>query len=505
MSTYIGRLLVASILSLSVFWLSAPVTLAAKNDWAEGTPGGSNGATRDYYNRAALLPWEHFMGDWRDREGKAQGDTPFATAEVAENDGEVVVIDVTALVHRWLQGDFQNQGFFLRHMEGPGYVVFASREHSQQDQRPQLVLSGERSTAKLTPEADTYLTASTYRSQGDGEGLRVSNSPNHALLRFDLSGVKTIGELDEAVLRLHPTRRSRSLTVGVFRCAQGRDVAPSEPTLGLAARYPGDEGITADADVVFAADFESPQWNERWTQAAKMEVLDTVAADAERKFEPLSGKALRVRIAKGATGALNTLFKFQKETGEEPEAMYFRYYLRLGDDWNQTVQGGKLPGFSGTYGVAGWGGRKSNGENGWSARGLFKLTIPADNPLSGKTPIGTYCYHADMRGFYGTNWIWSRGYRGYLENNRWYCLEQYLKLNTPGKPDGVLRAWVDGRPAFEKTDIRFRLLDRLKIEQVWMNVYHGGTTPSPYDQHVFIDNVVVARKYIGPRAGPETD
>lgn len=34
--------------------------------------------------------------------------------------------------------------------------------------------------------------------------------------------------------------------------------------------------------------------------------------------------------------------------------------------------------------------------------------------------------------------------------------------------------------------------------QGWMNVYHGGTTPSPSDQHLFIDNVVVARKYIGP-------
>jgi hypothetical protein len=52
--------------------------------------------------------------------------------------------------------------------------------------------------------------------------------------------------------------------------------------------------------------------------------------------------------------------------------------------------------------------------------------------------------------------------------------------------------------AFEKSDVRFRLSDDLKIEQVWMNVFHGGTIPSPYDQHVFIDNVVIAKKYIGP-------
>ena len=41
-------------------------------------------------------------------------------------------------------------------------------------------------------------------------------------------------------------------------------------------------------------------------------------------------------------------------------------------------------------------------------------------------------------------------------------------------------------------------MDKLKIEQIWMNVYHGGKKPSPYDQHLFIDNVVIARKYIGP-------
>lgn len=33
-----------------------------------------------------------------------------------------------------------------------------------------------------------------------------------------------------------------------------------------------------------------------------------------------------------------------------------------------------------------------------------------------------------------------------------------------------------------------------------MNVYHGGMALSPSDQHLFIDNVVVARKYIGPMA-----
>lgn len=45
-----------------------------------------------------------------------------------------------------------------------------------------------------------------------------------------------------------------------------------------------------------------------------------------------------------------------------------------------------------------------------------------------------------------------------------------MRLNTPGQPDGVLRGGVDGQVALEKTDVRFRTVDRLKIEAVWINV-----------------------------------
>ena len=209
---------------------------------------------------------------------------------------------------------------------------------------------------------------------------------------------------------------------------------------------------------------------------------------------------MRVRMREGRNGALNTLYWFGKELGKEPEEIYFRYYLRFGEDWKQTVSGGKMPGISGTYGGAGGGGRPSHGNDGWSARGQFFPTVPEGNPLGGLQPIGTYCYHAEMKGQYGESWLWGKGYLGFLEKNRWVCVEQFLRLNTPGKKDGVIRGWVDGGVAFERTDVMFRKTPKLKIEQVWMNVYHGGKAASPSDQHLFIDQVVVARDYIGPLA-----
>jgi len=471
---------------------------AARNDWAEGTPGQPNGATRDYYNRAGLLAWKNYLGDWRDAKNVAQGNAAYATTTLEDDDtARSVEWDVTALVREWVEGRFPNQGMLLRGVEGQGSHHFRSRQWSGADEHPRLVVTTPQGTQSLAPQADTYLEPSTYRSQGHSETLKVAMKSSPALLRFDLAEIPAGTQITKAVLRLHTfAQYGGPMVVGVFRCAQGHDVPEQAPRLGLAAKYSHDRGIERDPDVIFAARFESEDWSDAWTYAAGS--LEPVAADPKHRFEPLQGRALRVKMAEGSNGAMNVTYKFMKETGREPEEIYFRYYLRLADDWRQTLEGGKMPGVSGTYGIAGWGGRRSDGTDGWSARGAYSHTISEDNPLAGTTPIGTYCYHADQPGTYGDIWLWQQGYRGFLENNCWYCVEQFVKLNTPGKRDGVIRAWIDGRPAFEKTDVRFRHVEKLKIEQIWMNVYHGGKRPSPHDQHMFVDNVVVATTYIGP-------
>jgi hypothetical protein len=103
-----------------------------------------------------------------------------------------------------------------------------------------------------------------------------------------------------------------------------------------------------------------------------------------------------------------------------------------------------------------------------------------------------------MPDFYGSNWWWTKDNLGLLERNRWYCIEQHVKLNDPNMKNGIAQAWVDGKLAFENTRVLFRTTDALKIDRIWMNVYHGGTKPAPVDYHLFIDNVVVAKSYIGP-------
>ena len=260
------------------------------------------------------------------------------------------------------------------------------------------------------------------------------------------------------------------------------------PSWLLGAEPSVDEG---PSPVVFQCDFDSETWPQQWGLSAAPQRTQLVDADAERKFQPLKGSALRVHVEQGGHYGLSLTFPFKKRLGYEPEEIHFRYYLRFADDWTPR-RGGKLPGFGGTYGRAGWGGRPVDGTDGWSARGLF------EGQKDGRTPIGFYCYHMDMKGRYGSNWVWDRDERGLLQNNRWYCIEQYVKLNTPGQPNGILRGWVDGGLAFEKTDIRFRAVDRLKIESVWINVYLGGTWTAERDHHLYLDEVVISKQPIGP-------
>jgi hypothetical protein len=90
-------------------WFCVATGHAAQNDWAEGTSDKADGATRDYYNRAGLLPWKNFLGDWRDANDEPQGNRPYAVVRIVDDDsGKLVEWDVTELVRQWQAGKYTN-------------------------------------------------------------------------------------------------------------------------------------------------------------------------------------------------------------------------------------------------------------------------------------------------------------------------------------------------------------------------------------------------------------
>lgn len=401
------------------------------------------------------------------------------------------------MVRAWAENGELRGSFFLKPLRNSGYARFHSREALSVTDWPMLVLElsdGHREILK--PKADSTLDCSSVKGLGGAATLDVSGQHN-TVLQFELPLAVKGRTITRAKLMLSKIVAGGALEIGVF--SMETPTFPVAPVAtGLAKNHPLDREIEQHPDVIFATGFdEAGNWKSRWAKGAYGET-DIVGEDARLSFTPLQGSALRVNLKKGSNLGFEARLNL-KDHGGEPEELYFRYYLRLAADWNPNVADGKLPGMAGTYGEAGWGGRRVDGSDGWSLRGLFIRMFPKDHPMFGFTQIGTYAYHAEMTGTYGDFWTWPGAL---LARNRWYCIEQYVRMNRPGVSDGNMRAWVNGRLVMDRTKIRLRNVDRLRIETVWLNTYHGGAEVSPHDQHLYIDNVVVARSYIGPMAEP---
>jgi hypothetical protein len=117
-----------------------------------------------------------------------------------------------------------------------------------------------------------------------------------------------------------------------------------------------------------------------------------------------------------------------------------------------------------------------------------------------------------------------------LYADRWYCIEEEIKLNSVDQPaivngqphlingvqqywtaDGEVRCWIDGRLAYESTGMVMRSLPlvtqppgylpgirELGVAQVWFNWFHGGLTKNSVDRVLFISGLAYGDAYIGP-------
>jgi hypothetical protein len=213
------------------------------------------------------------------------------------------------------------------------------------------------------------------------------------------------------------------------------------------------------------------------------------------------GAGLDVTIPKGSHFGADFRLDLAKVVGEDPEQLFFRYFLRLDPDWAPR-KNGKLPGFSGVYHRSGKGGYQSTPEDpGWSARMEFFATRD-DDP---RARLGYYVYHLGQEGRYGDGMSWNEA--GKLNPGEWYCIEGEVALNHAGVADGALRAWVDGTPAFDVAGIQFRRPDEpdIRIESFWFNVYYGGKPRAERSMGMTIDEVVVDSSRIGCGAGNGLD
>ena len=242
----------------------------------------------------------------------------------------------------------------------------------------------------------------------------------------------------------------------------------------------------------FVCDFQSDDWQINWNLGNPNLPRNFAVASSFPGQRSPSDRSLEITLKQGTHYGADFGYDFASGGDDEPEEAALTYRICFAADFNaEAVQGGKLPGFGGMYGEAGSAGRKVDGTDSWSARGAYWKP-----DVEGRIPTGVYVYHADMQKDYGDTLYFKEP----LQRGRWYEVRLHIKLNTPGttagakgQNNGVLQAWIDGRPAFERTDFRFRDVAKLKIRNAWFHFYHGGGQPASQDYKLWIDDVSITR------------
>ncbi len=472
------------------------------------TEASAIGATWDEFVSGDWhLPWVNPGGDWIDASGNTQGSVAFATATVFDTDTEQTAnFNVTSLVTKHLSsgGDkISNRGWLIFQTSGSTIPTFYSKEYSESTKRPLLTVITTDGTFQLTPGDDISIDASSQIPHGE-----LTTFTSRIGMWFDLAAVT--GTVQSATLELHTTNLQYgggSGVFSVFSIETSQLFAPITEQSGLAAGYSKDQNIETNPNVLFTEKFQDLNMEERgwWWAAGDSSIQNnrSIIGDTDPdnpSYQPLDTgiKAYKMTIPTGEYGGEFGRWLFWSNLGYEPEELYMRAYARMGTDFDSM--GGKFPfGFDGTYlpitylnigsqnlatnpvtgrvwtrsdapEYAGNGGATSNGRNGWSARGGF-IAEPCGggcptvetHPLTnaGYRKLHYYTYHRDQPDAKGEDMNWSSGALGIVQKERWFSIDQYVKLNTvnpdgTGNSDGILRAWVDGRLVFEKTNFRVR-------------------------------------------------
>ncbi|AHF91427.1 hypothetical protein OPIT5_15560 [Opitutaceae bacterium TAV5] len=185
---------------------------------------------------------------------------------------------------------------------------------------------------------------------------------------------------------------------------------------------------------------------------------------------------IRVSYPQGQIGSRASGASWRSPLPPSDEATA-EYRVRFEPDFHWT-SGGKLPGLSGGTGATG--GRPN--PDGLTARYMWK---PGGRLI-------LYLYHSEQRGRYGDG---IRLDHALLRPGEWHTLRQRIKLNTPGQPDGELQVWIDGKLAFNRTDMRWRSADQTwQINRFYFSTFHGGASDDyrpDRDNHIDFDDFVI--------------
>jgi hypothetical protein len=268
---------------------------------------------------------------------------------------------------------------------------------------------------------------------------------------------------------------------------------------GLAASLPGDAGLKGNPDVIFADDFESGNLGGGWDETGNKndKVLGFVSPGVD---SGLGKRCLRVEahLGQDTGGGLTKWF-------EPADTVFIRFYTRVDAECdyvhhfvtlraNKSLHGGdKWSGFGGA-------GLKPEGSE------RFSTAIEPWGDWGRWTAPGRwnfYSYWHEMEPakdgkYWGNSFSVLKSLL--IPRARWICVEFMLKHNSPGRPDGEQAFWIDGALQGHWRGINWRKDAQLKANALTLESYFTDRwTKNPVNV-VDFDNVVIARRYLGPVA-----
>ena len=296
--------------------------------------------------------------------------------------------------------------------------------------------------------------------------------------------------------------------------AQKLEALP-ELASGIAAKYAGDEGIEKDAEVVFADDFEESvmgagaKWDTSWNDENRLFLeKDARKVHSGKQAAALTMRRENPRMPEGCD--------MVKLLGTGYDRLFVRYYMKF-EKGGELFHGGAHNGVS----LDARGPDIYKPSPGIKATGTNKFTVLLDTwrPrrwLASPGWLVVYVYHPEQRPRFGEQWFPSGrvnppgkeekemfGERFVArkefvpKQDRWYCFELMVQANTPGKRNGRIAYWVDGKLTADFPNLRLRDVPSLKLNRLSLHIFSKNRrTSTPVK--IWYDDVVVAKSYVGP-------
>lgn len=498
-------------------------------------PCGPSPGTLAMWNRRLSLPWRRGpLGDFIDADGVENGPRAFSTAPVVAG-ASVVVVDVTDLARRW-QSD--NRGAYIVGTGTDFPLIFKGRSS---DQPPVLFVTADGVTHAVQARANACWSKSSANVISSSAEWRLQRNGGVAILQFhDMPP----GNITDARIEAQCSAE-RAGGVALFAADPPPIFVPSEraPLPGLRAEVGSFAGLAGHPEVLFSSDGseggpldhgfkfarefvngpDGPEIVSGWLKPTA--TMPDTRTSLDNRLNTVDG------VEEAPDASAPGLRGFVPEVVRDSQ--FVQLAFSLGPDWGSEVDACKVFGVQAQWGYWNWvgywqnivgnGGAKANGLKQWytpnngqpptwiyngpSIRFLVgKPGLEADSPYRDLFPVADYVYTVDQVGPFPPG----QGFRVLLRRGDHYLWDIELRQNSitapfdalgngQGQKDGVLRVWINGHLAHERSDLMLRRHPQMGTHGLWLDAFHGGQSSVNRDmpRAYQVGAVTIANQLIG--------